>query len=400
MFEYITAGESHGPALTTIIKNLPSGLVINLAKINNELTRRQQGYGRGKRMEIEQDKVKISSGLRNGKTLGTPLTMTIKNKDWENWKKIMSITENNISEKDKVTKPRPGHADLAGLIKYNFNDIRNVLERASARETAARTAVGSVCRQFLNEFNIKIKSHVTKIASISAPNWTKIKKRLKSDKGNISKTKVNDYFHKVENSPLRCGDKEKTQEMIELINHWKENGDSAGGVIEIIVFNLPVGLGSHTHWDKKLDGKLAAALMSIQAIKGVEIGNAFENATKPGSKVHDEIYYDHNKYFRKTNRAGGLEGGITNGENLVIRIAMKPIPTLAKALHSVDINTKKEVTAAKERSDICAVPSASIVAEAVTASVLAKSFSEKFAGDSLNEIKNNFNSYQNYIKNL
>ena len=400
MFDYITAGESHGPALTAIIKNLPSGLILDLNKIDNELSRRQKGYGRGKRMEIEKDKVKITSGLRNGSTLGTPLTMNIKNRDWSNWQQTMAVKKNELPKKNRVTKPRPGHADLAGMIKYNFDDIRNVLERASARETASRTAVGAVCKQFLNDFSIKIRSHVINVASVSSADWENIKKDLK-DQNNLSEENINEYFNQVECSPLRCGSEKKTKEMIKKIDSWQEEGDSAGGIIEVIVFGLPVGLGSHTHWDKKLDGRLAQALMSIQAIKGVEIGRAFENATKAGSKIHDEIYYDKNKgYYRKTNRAGGLEGGMTNGEEIILRIAMKPIPTLAKALHSVDIHTKKEKKAAKERSDICAVPSASIVSEAVTATVLAKAFAEKFAGDSMSEIKNNFNSYHKQIKDL
>ncbi|MGM0410851.1 MAG: chorismate synthase [Bacillota bacterium] len=384
MFEYLTAGESHGPSLTAIIKNIPSGLILDLNQIDYELERRQRGYGRGQRMEIEKDKAKITSGLRHGKTLGSPLTINIKNNDWENWKEIMALRKNKDNTK-KVTKPRPGHADLAGIIKYNFSDIRNVLERASARETAVRTAVGAIAKQFLNEFDIKVKSHVTQIGSISSANWKTIKNKK-------------EYFKKVEKSPLRCGNKKKTKNMINLLNSWSKKGDSAGGIIEVIVFNPPAGLGSHTHWDKKLDGKLAAALMSIQAIKGVELSSAFENSKKEGSKVHDEIFYDENKgYYRKTNRAGGLEGGMTNGENIIIHLAMKPIPTLAKALHSVDIDTKEEKLAAKERSDICAVPSASIVSEAVTAIVLAKAFCNKFAGDTMKEIKSNFRSYKNYL---
>lgn len=388
MFEYITAGESHGPALTTIIKDLPAGLNIDIDKINRELMRRQKGYGRGKRMDIEKDRVEISSGMRDGLTLGSPLTMTIKNKDWTNWKEVMSVRSKKYKA-EKITKARPGHADLPGAIKYNFKDIRNILERASARETAARTAVGAVCRQFLGVFGIELRSHVIEIGSIKSPTWSKIKDDMEKD----------NYFKKVESSPLHCGDDKKTEEMIDLIDSWKEKGDSVGGVIELIGFGLPTGLGDHTHWDKKLDGKLAGALMSIQAIKGVEIGAGFQTAASPGSRVHDEIYYNEDKgFYRKTNKAGGLEGGMTNGQPLILKVAMKPIPTLAKPLHSVDIITKEEKTAAKERSDICAVPAASIVVEAVTASVLARSFTEKFSGDTIDEIKQSFSSYRKQVE--
>ncbi|MGM0602142.1 MAG: chorismate synthase [Bacillota bacterium] len=406
MFKYITAGESHGPEVTAVVKSLPAGLKIDIEKINDELFRRQQGYGRGGRMKIESDKVNITSGLRSGLTLGTPLTMRIENKDWKNWQKVMSPDGSN-EDAERLTNPRPGHADLPGALKYNFKDLRNVLERASARETAARTAVGAVAKQFLQEMNIKIYSHVVQIGNIVSDSWAEIEKKekfkmeLSEDNSNSSAEKIKKYFQKVEKSPLRCGSENKTEEMIELINAWRAEGDSVGGVFEIIIRNMPVGVGSHVHWDYKLDSKLAGALMSIQAIKGVEIGAGFTAAASPGSKVHDEIFYNREKgFYRNTNNAGGLEGGISNGEEIVLRLAMKPIPTLAKPLHTADLITKEERQAAKERSDVCAVPSASVVGEAVSAAVIAESICKKFGGDSMEEIKRNYNSYLEYLKDI
>lgn len=406
MFKYITAGESHGPEVTAVVKSLPAGLKIDIEKINDELFRRQQGYGRGGRMKIESDKVNITSGLRSGLTLGTPLTMRIENKDWKNWQKVMSPDGSN-EDAERLTNPRPGHADLPGALKYNFKDLRNVLERASARETAARTAVGAVAKQFLQEMNIKIYSHVVQIGNIVSDSWAEIEKKekfkmeLSEDNSNSSAEKIKKYFQKVEKSPLRCGSENKTEEMIELINAWRAEGDSVGGVFEIIIRNMPVGVGSHVHWDYKLDSKLAGALMSIQAIKGVEIGAGFTAAASPGSKVHDEIFYSREKgFYRNTNNAGGLEGGISNGEEIVLRLAMKPIPTLAKPLHTADLITKEERQAAKERSDVCAVPSASVVGEAVSAAVIAESICKKFGGDSMEEIKRNYNSYLEYLKDI
>lgn len=400
MFDYMTAGESHGPEITAIIKDLPAGLKINLDKINNQLSRRQQGYGRGGRMEIEKDKINITSGLREGLTLGSPLAMNIKNNDWANWEDIMTLTNRGDQSKIKtrrVAEPRPGHADLAGGLKFNHSDLRNVLERASARETAIRTAVGSIAREFLSEFRVEIFSHVVQIGTVEAPDWQEVKqqKNLKSAAG------IREYFSQVDKSPVRAGSKESEAEMIDLIDNWKEAGDSVGGICEVIVTGLPPGLGSHTHNDLKLEGQLAAELIAIQAIKGIEFGGGFNLAAKPGSQVHDEIFYDHanNKFYRKTNNSGGLEGGITTGEELIIRLPMKPIPTLSKPLKTVNIDSKDPATAARERSDNCAVPSASIVAEAVTAIVLAKSFSSKFGGDSIAEIKNNYSSYLKQIKN-
>jgi len=396
MFEYLTAGESHGPRLTAVIKSLPSGLKVEPEKINEQLFRRQQGYGRGGRMKIESDQVIINSGLRHKKTLGTPLSMTIENKDWQNWLDVMAPDKERGEEIEALTNPRPGHADLAGALKYNHRDLRNVLERASARETAARTAVGAVAEQFLAEFEINVYSHVVQIGNIKSESWTDIKakdpKRFENEKA------IQEYFADLDQTPLRCGDSDKTEAMKKLIDSWRDNGDSVGGVFEIVVTGLPVGLGSHVHWDLKLESKLAAQLMGIQAIKGVEIGAGFKGAGLPGSKAHDEIYYELERgFYRSSNQAGGIEGGMSNGEELIIRLAMKPIPTLAQALHSADIISKKETTAAKERSDVCAVPAASIVGEAVTASVLAQSTAEKFGGDSMGEIKR---SYESYLEQL
>ena len=463
MFEYLTAGESHGPEVTAIIKQLPAGLKIDFQELNHQLARRQGGYGRGGRMKIESDQAIITSGVRQGITLGTPLTLRIKNKDWENWQSVMAIEPTETEPTDeaadetvdsdknscKVTKPRPGHADLPGAQKFNFRDMRNVLERASARETAARSAVGAICRQFLAEFDIKVYSHVTRIGPITSANWSEIHQKIspdsadsrdnidspgskdyagspdssdthdKTDTPNTADTPDNsdtadirntdftgistpeEYFAAVENSPLRCGSESTTREMKELIDAWKEKDDSVGGVFEVVITGLPPGLGSHTHWDLKLDGRLAGALMSIQAIKGVEIGAGFAGAALPGSEFHDEIYHDRQRgFYRSSNRAGGLEGGITNGEMLTVRAAMKPIPTLSTPLHSVHIDSKEETTAARERSDNCAVPAASIVGEAVSAIVLARTLAEKTGGDSMTEIKRNYNSYLEQLKNF
>ncbi|MCF8002557.1 MAG: chorismate synthase [Halanaerobiales bacterium] len=394
MFEYLTAGESHGPEVTAIIKDVPSGLFLTEEMINKELIRRQKGYGRGKRMEIEKDKVHIKSGVRHGLTLGSPITLVIKNKDWKNWQEIMSpepFQTKEQAQKQRVNTPRPGHADLPGIIKYNTRDARNILERASARETAARTAVGAISKQFLKQFDNQIYSHVVQIGNVKTANYEDVDEKLDS------------YFKRVEESPLRCGDIKKEQKMKKLIDEWRENGDSVGGVIELIVFGVPVGLGSHVHWDQKLDGRLSQALISIQGIKGVEFGVGFNSAQMPGSKVHDEIYYKQEnqggRFYRSSNRAGGFEGGMTNGQPLIIRIVMKPIPTLMKPLHTVDIDNKEKQFASKERSDVCAVPAASIVGEGVLAVELAKAFTDKFGGDSMQEIKNNYKNYQDYVLN-
>ncbi|MBS4022194.1 MAG: chorismate synthase [Dethiobacter sp.] len=375
---YLTAGESHGPSLTAIIEGLPANLQLDMQQVNFELSRRQQGYGRGGRMRIETDRAQITSGLRFGRALGSPLAISIENRDFANWQDRMSPEGERPPELARVTRPRPGHADLAASLKYDLHDIRDVLERASARETAARTAVGAVARQLLGVFGVTVFSHVLSIGSVSA-----------SLTGELSQLR-----EAAGKSPVRCADPAAAAEMMKAIDHAREEGDSLGGVFEIIATGVPAGLGSHVHWDRKLDGRLAAALMSIQAIKGVEVGGGFALAVLPGSLVHDEISYESEKgYFRLSNRAGGIEGGITNGEPLVVRAAMKPIPTLYKPLQSIDMDGHAPFTAMVERSDTCAVPAASVVAEAVIAWEIACSFREKFGGDSLAEMQSNYNSY-------
>lgn len=366
---FLTAGESHGRALVAVIEGLPANLAISAEAINRELQRRQQGYGRGGRMKIEKDEAEILSGVRKGKTLGSPLALMVKNLDYDNWKD---------REVPPVTKPRPGHGDLAGVIKYNQRDIRNVLERASARETAARVAVGAVARQLLDVFGIKIMSHVISIGGVS----------LKSEGHSPEE------IAGADRSPVRCIDEKVSRRMMEAIDEARAQGDSLGGVFEAVALNVPTGLGSHVHWDRRLDGLIARSFMSIQAVKGVEIGMGFEAAHKNGSQVHDEIFYDEGLgFYRKTNNAGGLEAGITNGCPVVVRAAVKPIPTLYKPLRSVDIKTKQPFAAGVERSDICAVPAAGIVGEAALAWVLADAMTEKFGGDSIEEMRSNFQSY-------
>lgn len=380
-FSFTTAGESHGKALIAIIEGLPAGLAIDVAEINLELWRRQQGYGRGGRMKIEQDTIEILSGVRHGKTLGSPITVMITNRDFVHWEQIMASEP--IAEQPKnpriVKRPRPGHADLAGGQKFQTRDLRDILERASARETAARVACGAFAKQMLTQFGIEIKSHVIKLGSIPD-------KPLQKTWNEIDAIPVD--------SLLRCADEEIQDQMIASIDKAKENGDTLGGIFEVVAKNIPVGLGSHTSWSEKLDGRIAQAFMSIQAIKAVEIGNGVENAGLPGSQVHDEISYQNNQYARLQNRAGGLEGGITNGEELRVRGYKKPISTLRKPLRSVDIETKKEDLAAFERSDITAVTAAGVIGEAMLAIVLANSMREKFGGDSFEEMKRNFDSYQ------
>jgi|LSQX01.3.fsa_nt_gb chorismate synthase len=380
MLRYLTAGETHGKCLVAIIEGLPSNIGIDVEQINNDLSLRQTGYGRGGRMQIEKDRVEILSGIRGGKTLGSPIAIKIENKDWNNWKHIMG-TEEAISDRI-VTKPRPGHADLSGCLKYAHEDIRNVLERASARETAIRTAVGSIAKQFIAAFGISVMGHVVSIGPVSSK----------------AKWHDKDFLKNVQNSLMRCADIDAEKKMIEYIDNIKEQGDSIGGIFEVIVKGMPIGLGSYVQWDRKLDSRMAAALMGIQAIKGVEIGLGFEVGGLPGSRVHDEIYYSKdNGYYRKTNNAGGIEGGMSNGEPIIVRAAMKPIPTLYKPLKSVDILTKEQFEASIERSDSCAVPAASVVGEAIVAWVIAVAFCEKFAGDSFEELKRNYNAYTDYL---
>lgn len=370
MLRYFTAGESHGKCLMGIIEGLPSNVPIDIDKINADIKKRQMGYGRGDRMKIEQDSIEILSGIRNGKTLGSPIAFLIQNNDYVSWKKYMDPIKIEDNRK-KVTKPRPGHADLSGAIKYNFTDIRNVLERSSARETAIRVAVGSIAKQLMNCFNIDVVSHVIAIGDAS----------LKQNIWDIDK------IRNANKSPVRCIDKNTEGKMISEIEKAKQTGDSLGGIFEIHITDVPIGLGSYAHWDRKLDAKLAYSLMSIQGIKAVEIGEGFNNSKLKGSEVHDEIFYNPKKgYYRKTNRAGGIEGGMSNGENIIIRCCMKPIPTLYKPLQSVDIETKESFMATVERSDTCAVPAASIVGEMVAITVITNEFLRKYGGDSLEEI--------------
>jgi len=338
---YLTAGESHGPSLTAIIEGMPANLSLSAEDINRHLARRQQGYGRGGRMGIERDQVTFLSGIRWGKTLGSPITLSIRNRDWSNWEKKMSPRAEDRLEGIAVTQPRPGHADLSGVIKYHQDDARNILERSSARETAARVAVGALCHKFLQELSIEVMGYVTEIGGIGC---------------NDSDTDYRTRFSHSEASVCRTFDGDAEKRMIAAIDRAREAGDSLGGVVEVAVLGAPVGLGSHVQWDRRLDCRLAAAVMSIQAFKGVEIGLGFEAARLPGSQVHDEIGFDGKRFVRHTNRAGGVEGGMTNGEPIVLRGAMKPIPTLYKPLQTVDLKTKQPFQATVERSDVCAVP--------------------------------------------
>lgn len=387
MFRFTTAGESHGRALCAIVEGLPAGLPIDIHQINHELWRRQQGYGRGGRMKIEQDQIEILSGVRHGLSLGSPLALTIENKDWANWNEVMATDAREIpAEKSRrVKRPRPGHADLAGGLKYDAHDLRNVLERASARETAARVACGAIAKQLLEQFGIEIRSHVIQLGGIPV-------KPLELTFDQIGSI--------PDDSPLRCADKDVEQNMIALIDQKKSEGDTLGGIFEVVASKVPPGLGSHTSWDQKLDGLLAQAVMSIHAVKAVAIGAGIEASALPGSEVHDEISYnDETKEFiRETNRAGGLEGGVTNGEEIRVRGHLKPISTLRRALRSVDIDTKEEEKAAFERSDITVVPAAGVIGEAMVALVLATAMREKFGGDSLGEMRRNFEGYREQLR--
>lgn len=383
MLRYLTAGESHGELLMGIIEGMPSGLLIRVTDIDRDLARRQTGYGRGGRMKIEKDQVKIYSGVRWGRTLGSPIGLMIRNKDWENWRAKMSPDPTFLNSAEPVTRPRPGHADLAGALKYGMTDVRNILERSSARETAMRVAVGALAKRLLEEFGIEVMSHVLSIGGVFAK---------------VPKVSLQELKKRVEASELRCSDTDAEKRMMKKIDQAKAAGDSLGGVFEVIVIGVPAGLGSHAHWDRKLDGKLASALMSIQAIKGVEVGAGFGTANRPGSLVHDEIFWSRKRgFYRKTNMAGGIEGGISNGENIVLRAAMKPIPTLMKPLHSVDLASKKAFKASVERSDVCAVPAAGVVAEAAVAFEISAAMVEKFGGDSIDEMKRNYRMYMKHL---
>ena len=413
---YITAGESHGRALIGIIEGIPSGISLSKKDIDRDLKRRQGGYGRGGRMKIESDHAEIMSGVRWGKTIGSPISILVENKDWSNWFSGMSPLSEHENSIEPVTKPRPGHADLSGAVKYGHHDIRNILERSSARETAMRVALGAIAKKFLSEFDIKIGSYVIRVGKIQDARYKMQDTRSEKE---LLKT-----FEKAEKSPVRCPDEETSQKMIAMIEKAIKEGNSLGGIFEVFVTGAPVGLGSHVQWDRRLDGRLAYALMSIQAIKGVEVGLGFEMGGKFGSEVMDEIFYKAKSiehvpphpplakggnrggniselgitgFYRKTNYAGGIEGGITNGMPIILRAAMKPIPTLRKPLRSIDIITKEPVEAAYERSDVCAVSAAGVIGEAMVALTIADAFLEKFGGDSIAETRRNYDSYVNYI---
>ena len=378
MLRYLTAGESHGKGLTVIIEGVPAGLALSEEYIGRDLRRRQGGYGRGRRQKIEQDWAQIRSGVRHGKTLGSPIALLIDNKDWVNWQDVMALEELE-SPVEQVTRLRPGHADLPGVMKYGFDDVRNVLERASARETAARTAVGAVARRVLEELGVAVHSHTIAIDGVEAqvdgdPDW-----------------------EKLEDSPVRCADPDAEQRMVAAIDAARNDGDSLGGIVEVRASGVPIGLGSHVHWDRKIDGRIAQVMMSLNAVKGVEIGTGFAGARLRGSQVHDVILpierWDGRSWRRATNRLGGTEGGMTNGEEIVVRVALKPIATLPRSLPSADLRTGEEIPAHYERSDVCVVPAAGVIGEALLATVLAEAALEKFGGDRMEETLRNYRGY-------
>jgi len=385
MLRFFTAGESHGPCLTAILEGCPAGFRVDMGAVNHDLWRRQQGYGRGGRMAIEKDEAMVKSGVRWGETLGSPVTLVVENRDWKNWQKKMSPDPADRDPDAAVTRPRPGHADLTGVLKYNHDDVRNVLERASARETTARVAVGSFTKQLLAPFGIRVMGWVAEIGGIAA------------DHSRLSPEAV---FERAEASPTRMADAAAEERIIAAIDQSKERGDTLGGVVEVVATGLPPGLGSHAHFDRKIDGRLGGALLSLQSAKGVEIGLGFRMARLPGSQVHDEIFFDERTkdFVRRTNNAGGTEGGMTSGAPLTVRVAFKPLSTLMSPLHSVDLRSKNEAVAAIERSDVCAVPAAAVIAENVVAFELARVFLEKFGGDSLVEIRRNFQGYLEQVR--
>ncbi len=399
MIRFTTAGESHGKALVAILEGIPAGLPLLAAQVNHELRRRMSGYGRGARMQIEADTVEFLSGVRAGETMGSPIAMLIANRDWENWADVMApepdaemvppagegqpaAEAGGRGRRRQVKRPRPGHADLVGVLKYDRRDARDILERASARETAARVACGAVCRRLLEEFGVEIGSHVVELGGI------------RSEIPDPLPTPLNQA---ADVSPVRCLDPAASEAMVKAIDAAKQAGDTLGGVAEVVARGLPLGLGSHVSWDRKLDGRIAQAVMSIPAVKGVEIGLGFEAARRPGSQVHDEILAGGRSqaggFARRTNRAGGLEGGITTGEPLVVRVAMKPISTLLRPLATVDLATGATAKAQSERSDVTAVPAMGVIAEAMLALVLAGAMVEKFGGDSLAEMRANYSAY-------
>tara|TARA_B100000949_G_scaffold146066_1_gene128273 strand:+ start:1 stop:1155 length:1155 start_codon:yes stop_codon:yes gene_type:complete len=370
--KFLTAGESHGQGLLGILDGMPAGLEISEDYIGVHLARRQRGYGRGGRMKIEKDRAEIWCGVRHGESLGSPIGLIVRNKDWENWTKKMSVTPVK-DEIRKVTLPRPGHADLAGIQKYGFDDIRNVLERSSARETTMRVALGSVCRKLLEDVGIEVGSQVIQIHNVKD--------------NSRSELSPNQLSELADASPVRCLDKNAEKNMIKTIDEAKAAGDSVGGIFRVVATGLPYGLGSHTQWDRKLQARISAVMMSINAFKGIEIGSGFSGAEKFGSEVHDEIGHDGKKFTRYSNNAGGIEGGMSNAQSIILQMSMKPIPTLIKPLKSVDIQSKEKKDAHKERTDSCAVPAASIIAESMLCFVLADALMEKFGGDSMAQLK-------------
>jgi chorismate synthase len=388
MIRYLTAGESHGKALVGIVEGMPAGIEISAEYINHQMWRRQQGYGRGGRMKIESDKIEILSGIRFGKTLGSPIALMLQNKDWQNWKEKMAVEGDGVTI-EKITIPRPGHADYVGAVKYRFQDLRNVIDRSSARETAMRVACCTIARKLLENCGIVIGSHVLNIGSAGGRSTRTINRMITKITAQSSDL-VSALREQADASEVRMLDKAMERKAIKVIKTAKKTGDTLGGIFEILISGVPIGLGSYAQFDRKLDGLLAQALMSLQAIKGIEIGNGFFNAEKYGSEVHDEFILKDGAIARKTNRAGGLEGSVTNGEMIVLHAAMKPIATLAKPLMAVDLATNSLVQSRYERSDVCAVPAASVIGEAVIAPVLANAFLEKFGGDSMEEIRERY----------
>src|SRR4051795_12231099 len=379
---FVTAGESHGPGLTAVLEGLPAGLELVPEDIDRDLARRQLGHGRGGRMKIESDRAEVTSGIRHGRTLGSPVSLTIQNRDYANWEERMNPwpVDADVAE---VHLPRPGHADLAGVQKYGFTDVRNVLERASARETASRVACGALAKAFLRPFGISVFSHVLQIGSVIAPAPDDLEP---------------EDFVAVDESPVRCLDPGASDAMVEEINRLRKANESLGGVFEVRAFGAMPGLGSHVSWDERMDGRLAQAIMSIQAMKGVGVGDAFDIAGRVGSQAHDEIFYsDDQGYFRETNRAGGVEGGMTTGDPVIVRAAMKPLPTLTKPLRSVDIASKEPAQALRERTDSCTVPAAGVVGEAMVALVLASAVREKFGGDHIDDVAGALRAYEERI---
>lgn len=384
MLRVLTAGESHGPELIAIVEGLPSGVTVTAEAIQADLQRRKLGYGRGSRMKFEQDELTISSGVRHGLTLGSPIALRIGNTEWPKWTEVMNPAPTELTEKSRgrgaaLTRPRPGHADLVGMQKYDFDEARPILERASARETAARVALGAVARSFLSELGIRLVSHTLSIGPVRAPEGAALP--------------TPDDVDALDADPLRCFDTETSARMVEEVDAARKDGDTLGGIVEVLAYGLPPGIGSHVHWDRRLDGRLAQALMSIQAIKGVEVGDGFETTRRRGSAAHDELFAADDGITRASDRAGGIEGGMSTGTVLRLRAGMKPIATVPRALRTVDVASGETATAHHQRSDVCAVPAAGVVAEAMVAIELANSLLEKFGGDSIRETRRNLESY-------